>query len=53
VSAAFPHRFLAQRTDENLRLDAALDRAWDVLLTLPRSQLTMIPPEFLDAHGAT
>ncbi|MEU8514645.1 V-type ATP synthase subunit B [Kitasatospora sp. NPDC048722] len=53
LDEAFPVRFLAQRPDENRPLAEALDRAWDVLLTLPRSQLTMLPPEQLDAHGAS
>ncbi|MGW3076151.1 V-type ATP synthase subunit B [Kitasatospora sp. NPDC001132] len=52
LDEAFPQRFLAQRPDENRPLADALDRAWDVLLTLPRSQLTMLPSEQLDAHGA-
>jgi V/A-type H+-transporting ATPase subunit B len=32
-------------------LDESLDRAWEVLLTLPRSQLGMIPADLLDAHA--
>ncbi|GAA2244276.1 MULTISPECIES: V-type ATP synthase subunit B [Kitasatospora] len=53
LDEAYLHRFLAQRADENLLLDAALARAWNVLLTLPRAQLPMIPAELLDLHGAT
>ncbi|MFJ7910480.1 V-type ATP synthase subunit B [Kitasatospora sp. NPDC096204] len=52
LDGAFPHRFLAQRPDRNLPLEDALDRAWEVLLTLPRSQLAMLPTELLDARGA-
>lgn len=48
---AFRHRFLAQGTDENRSLDDALDRAWEVLLTLPRSQLGMLSANLLDAHA--
>ncbi|QJS13830.1 V-type ATP synthase subunit B [Streptomyces argyrophyllae] len=48
---AFRHRFLAQGTDENRSLDDSLDRAWEVLLTLPRSQLGMLPADLLDAHA--
>ncbi|WP_330433995.1 V-type ATP synthase subunit B [Streptomyces sp. NBC_00825] len=47
---AFRRRFLTQGTDENRSLDEALGRAWEVLLTLPRSQLGMIPADLLDAH---
>ncbi|WP_234532677.1 V-type ATP synthase subunit B [Streptomyces shenzhenensis] len=46
----FRLRFLAQGTTENRPLDESLDRAWEVLLTLPDSQLGMIPAELLDAH---
>lgn len=53
LDEVFPDRFLAQRPDENRPLGDALDRAWDVLLTLPRSQLAMLPPEQLDTHGAS
>ncbi|WP_112470782.1 V-type ATP synthase subunit B [Streptomyces triticisoli] len=49
---AFLRRFLAQGADENRPLDEALDRAWEVLLTLPPSQLGMIPAALLDAHRA-
>ncbi|MFH8520422.1 V-type ATP synthase subunit B [Streptomyces gelaticus] len=47
----FRHRFLAQAPDENRSLEESLDRAWDVLLTLPRSQLGMIPSDLFDAHA--
>jgi V/A-type H+-transporting ATPase subunit B len=53
LDEAFPERFLAQRPDENRPLEDALERAWDVLLTLPRTQLAMLPPEQLDARGAS
>ncbi|MFH8475751.1 V-type ATP synthase subunit B [Streptomyces sp. NPDC018000] len=49
---AFLHRFVDQRRDELHTLDQTLDRAWQVLLTLPRSQLAMLPNALLDAHGA-
>ncbi|MFJ1730552.1 V-type ATP synthase subunit B [Streptomyces sp. NPDC088254] len=48
---AFRHRFLAQGADENRSLDDSLGRAWEVLLTLPRSQLGMLPAGLLDAHA--
>jgi V/A-type H+-transporting ATPase subunit B len=48
---AFRHRFLAQGTEENRSLDESLDRAWAVLLALPRSQLGMLPADLLDDHA--
>lgn len=42
-----------QRRDELRTPEQTLERAWEVLFTLPRSQLSMLPAEFLDAHGAT
>ncbi|MFI8239251.1 V-type ATP synthase subunit B [Streptomyces sp. NPDC085866] len=48
---AFRSRFLTQGTDENRSLEESLDRAWEVLLTLPRSQLGMIPADLLDTHA--
>ncbi|MEU6379862.1 V-type ATP synthase subunit B [Streptomyces sp. NPDC046909] len=50
---AFAHTFVDQRRDELRTLEQTLERAWQVLLTLPRSQLAMLPAEFLDAHDAT
>jgi V/A-type H+-transporting ATPase subunit B len=50
LEGAFLHRFLAQGSGENRPLDEALDRAWEVLLTLPASQLGMIPAALLDAR---
>ncbi|MFJ1656579.1 V-type ATP synthase subunit B [Streptomyces sp. NPDC088337] len=47
---AFRNRFLAQGTDEGRSLDDSLDRAWEVLLTLPRSQLGMLPADLLDTR---
>ncbi|WDO10493.1 V-type ATP synthase subunit B [Streptomyces murinus] len=51
LADAFRRRFLAQGTTENRPLEDSLDRAWEVLLTLPRSQLGMIPADLLDAHA--
>jgi len=50
---AFLRRFVDQRPDELRTLDQTLDRAWQVLLTLPRSQLAMLPAGLLDAHGSS
>jgi V/A-type H+-transporting ATPase subunit B len=47
---AFVGLFMAQRADERRALDDTLDRAWRVLATLPRRELTMLPAAFLDAH---
>lgn len=52
LDEAFPHRFLAQRPDQNRPLAAALDLAWDLLLGLPRGELSMLPADLLDARGA-
>jgi V/A-type H+/Na+-transporting ATPase subunit B len=53
LDEAFLHRFMAQRPDETRTLDESLERAWQVLLTLPRTQLGMLPTELLDAHEAS
>ncbi|WP_405876450.1 hypothetical protein [Streptomyces sp. NBC_00005] len=50
---AFARGFMDQRRDELRTPEQTLERAWEVLFTLPRSQLSMLPAEFLDAHGAT
>ncbi len=49
---AFLRDFADQRSDEPRDLDASLERGWRALLTLPRSQLSMLPASLLDAHGA-
>ncbi|MEV5480085.1 MULTISPECIES: V-type ATP synthase subunit B [Streptomyces] len=49
---AFLRRFMNQRSNELRTLDETLEGAWQVLLTLPRSQLSMLPAGLLDAHGA-
>ncbi|WP_338674835.1 V-type ATP synthase subunit B [Streptomyces sp. SCSIO 30461] len=49
---AFLRCFVHQRHDELRTLDATLEKAWQVLLDLPRSQLAMLPEQLLDAHGA-
>lgn len=46
--AAFGTAFAGQRRDELRTLDDTLDRAWRVLLRLPRSELLMLPAELLD-----
>jgi len=49
---AFLRDFADQRSDEPRDLDTSLERGWRALLTLPRSQLSMLPASLLDAHGA-
>lgn len=49
---AFLHHFVDQPRDEARSMDQTLDTAWRVLLALPRSQLAMLSPTLLDAHGA-
>ncbi len=49
---AFLRDFADQRSDERRDLDTSLERGWRALLTLPRSQLSMLPASLLDAHGA-
>jgi V/A-type H+/Na+-transporting ATPase subunit B len=43
-------RFLSQRPDEFRPLDETLDRGWQALSTLPRSELTMVSETALAAH---
>ncbi|GAU69806.1 V-type ATP synthase beta chain [Streptomyces sp. NBRC 110611] len=52
LDEAFLRSFVHQRSDELRTLDETLERAWQVLLTLPRGQLSMLPADLLDAHGA-
>ncbi|ETK32835.1 V-type ATP synthase subunit B [Microbispora sp. ATCC PTA-5024] len=46
---AFGRRLLAQRRDESRPLEETFDRAWRVVSVLPRQELSMLPPEALDA----
>jgi len=48
---AFVRQFVAQRLDERRTLDQTLDRAWLALASLPRRELTMLPPALLDDHA--
>ncbi|MFC0597877.1 V-type ATP synthase subunit B [Streptomyces palmae] len=50
LDAAFLERFVDQRPDELRPLEDTLERAWEVLLTLPRGQLAMLPAALLDAR---
>jgi len=49
-AAAFARDFARQRPDEARTLGDTLDRAWRVLATLPRHELTMLPPALLDGR---
>ncbi|MFE3650658.1 V-type ATP synthase subunit B [Streptomyces sp. NPDC059152] len=44
------HDFLNQGTDRSLTLDESLERAWHVLLTLPHSELGMLPAALVKAR---
>jgi V/A-type H+-transporting ATPase subunit B len=48
----FQARLLHQHRTESRPLDDSLDRAWEAATVLPRSELTMLPGEYLDAHLA-
>ena len=39
-----------QGAQENRGLAETLDRAWQVLASLPRRELTMLPARFLDTY---
>ncbi|MEU6538520.1 V-type ATP synthase subunit B [Streptomyces sp. NPDC047000] len=49
---AFGHGLVNQRRDELRTLEDTLERAWRVLLTLPRGELGMLPAALLDARLA-
>lgn len=46
----FENYFLKQAADENRNLEETLIRAWDVLSTLPESELTKIKEKHIKAH---
>ena len=46
----FENLFLKQAADENRTLEETLGRAWDVLSTLPESELTKIKEKHIKAH---
>ncbi len=50
LAAAFERELVNQGDAENRPLDETLKRAWRVLGTLPRRELTMVPTRFLDAY---
>ena len=49
-ATAFQSELVSQGQDENRTLEETLDRAWRVVSTLPRSELTMLSNEILDAR---
>jgi V/A-type H+-transporting ATPase subunit B len=53
LQAQFEQDLVAQRAGERRTLDDTLDRAWRVLLRLPRSELGMLPAALLDQHVGT
>ncbi len=50
LQAAFERELMNQGRTENRGLAETLGRAWQVLATLPRRELTMVPARFLDAY---
>lgn len=46
----FYRQFVNQGRSEQRSFDQTLDRAWDVLAALPRSELTMLSPKLQEAH---
>lgn len=48
---AYGREFVDQRRDEVRSLDDTLERAWRVLLRLPRRELVMLPSTMLDARS--
>jgi V/A-type H+-transporting ATPase subunit B len=50
LDEAFARELVDQRQDDNRSFDDTLDRVWQVLLHLPRRELSMLPSALLDAH---
>lgn len=50
LAEAFHTDLVTQRHDEVRTIGDTLDRAWKVLLRLPRRELTMLPAELVAAH---
>lgn len=50
LADAFGQEMVNQRQDETRSLTDTLDRAWRVVLRLPRRELTALPAEMLDEH---
>lgn len=51
LEEAFRTDLVAQRRDEVRKIDDTLDRAWRVLLRLPRRELSMLPADLVAAQG--
>jgi V/A-type H+-transporting ATPase subunit B len=51
LADAFATELVDQGVDEHRSLDETMERAWRVLTRLPRSALTMLPDDLLDAHA--
>jgi V/A-type H+-transporting ATPase subunit B len=49
--AQFESEFLDQLPNEHRTIDATLDRAWKVAVTMPRRELTMVSADEIDAHA--
>ena len=50
VADSFENNLVNQRVDESRSLAETLDRAWQVLSTLPAQELTMLPADMVAAH---
>ena len=48
--SAFETEFLSQPLEESRSLNDTLDRAWNVASILPRTELSMVSPDTLQAH---
>ena len=46
----FEKRYVAQGADENRSIEQTLDRGWELLSILPRSELKRIKPEYIDKY---
>lgn len=50
LEAAFADRLVAQRANERRLMDDTFDRAWQVVSTLPRSELSLLASGLLDRN---
>ncbi|MFH1779776.1 MAG: V-type ATP synthase subunit B [Candidatus Micrarchaeota archaeon] len=48
---AFENRFIRQGKNENRTIEESLDLGWDLLSTLPETELKRVKPEHLEKYG--